>query len=112
MARLLSNPIDKSSMKLTDKEKAKILVQQFSSVFTRDPDGDAPTIPSRTSAILETIRVTVEMVDVEIEAMHVNKACGPDNIHPRMMKELVIFLSLPIAILLNRTMQEGVIPSD
>ena len=99
-------------MKFTDKEKAKILVQQFSSVFTRDPDGDAPTIPSRTSAILETIRVTVEMMDVKIEAMHVNKSCGPDSIHPRMMKELVVFLSLPIAILLNRTMQEGVIPSD
>ena len=99
-------------MKFTDKEKAKILVQQFSSVFTRDPDGDAPTIPSCTSAILETIRVTAEMVDAEIKAMNVNKACGPDNIHPRVMKELVSFISLPIAILLNRTMQEGVIPRD
>ena len=112
VAPLLSNPNDKSSMKFTDKEKANILLQQFSSVFTREPDGDAPTMPSRTSAILETLRVTAEMVDAEIKAMNVNKACGPDNIHPRMMKELVSFISLPIAILLNRTMQEGVIPRD
>ena len=112
VAPLLSDPKDKSSMKFTDEEKANILLQQFSSVFTREPDGDAPTLPRRTDAILETILVTAGMVEEEIKVMNVNKSCGPDEIHPKMLKELVGFISLPIAILLNRTMKEGVIPED
>ena len=43
--------------------------------------------------------------------MNVNKSCGPDDIHPRALKELVDIMSNPIALLLNRTM-ECVIPND
>ena len=43
--------------------------------------------------------------------MNVNKSCGPDDIHPRVLKELVDIMSNLIALLLNRTM-EGVIPND
>ena len=112
VAPLLGNPKDKTSMKFSDEEKANILLQQFSSVFTHEPDGDVPTMPSRTTAILEMISVTVDMVEEEIKAMNLNKSCGPDDIHPRMLRELVSFISLPITILLNRTMNEGVIPQD
>ena len=79
VAPLLSDPKDKSSMKFTDEEKANILLQQFSSVFTREPDGDAPTLPRRTDAILETILVTAGMVEEEIKVMNVNKYCCPEE---------------------------------
>ena len=74
-------------MKFTDEEKANILQQQFHSVFTREPDGDAPSLPSRTDCILDKILVTAKLVEEEIDKINVNKSCGPDNIHPKMLKE-------------------------
>ena len=52
------------------------------------------------------------MVKKAIFVMNVNKSCGPDDIHPHVLKELVDIMSNPIVLLLNRTMEEGVIPDD
>ena len=112
VAPLLQNPKDKNSMKFTDEEKANILLHQFTSVFTHEPAGDAPTMASRTAAIMATIIVTEEMVREEINKLNINKSCGPDEVHPKMLKELVGFISAPIAILLNKTIQDGEIPGD
>ena len=42
IAPLLQDPNDKSSMKFTDEEKANILQTQFSSVYTHEPEDEAP----------------------------------------------------------------------
>lgn len=112
IAPLLKDPKDKSSMKFTDEEKANILQAQFSSVYTHEPDGDAPRMPPRTNVTLEKILVLEKMVSDEIGNTKANKSCGPDDIHPRMLKELVNFIALPISILLNKTMDAGIIPRD
>ena len=43
------NVKDKDSMKFKDEEKANILQNQFSSVFTREPDGEIPTLCNKTN---------------------------------------------------------------
>ena len=40
VAPLFSNPKDKDSMEFDDEEKANILQQQFTSVFTREQEGE------------------------------------------------------------------------
>ena len=112
IAPLLEDAEKPSSMKFTDEEKANILQKQFSSVYTHEPEGEVPRIPTRTTVTVEKILVMETMVAEEIENTNVDKSCGPDDIHPRMLKELVEFIALPISILLNRTMETGVIPSD
>ena len=112
VAPLREDPKNKDSVKFTDKEKANILQNQFASVFTREPDGDIPNIRLRTNANIWNVHVTSEMVKEEINNMNVNKSCGPDNIHPRMLKQLISYISTPIAILLNKSMHEGAIPRD
>ena len=112
IAPLLQDPNDKSSMKFTDEEKANILQTQFSSVYTHEPKGEAPRMQPRTTITIDKILVLEKMVSEEIEKTNVNKSCGPDDIHPRMLKELVEFIALPISILLNKTMEAGVIPQD
>ena len=62
VAPLLEELKDKTSMKFLDEKKANILLQQLSSVYTREPDGEAPVLPSRTTATLDKIAVTVELV--------------------------------------------------
>ena len=66
-----------------------ILQAQFSSVYTQEPDGDAPRMPPRTNVTLEKILVLEKMVSDEIGNTKVNKSCGPNDIHPRILKELV-----------------------
>ena len=52
------------------------------------------------------------MVKEEILRMNPNKSCGPDDVHPRMMQELVNIISDPITILLKKTLDCGNIPAD
>ena len=47
IAPLLENPKDKNSMKFTNDEKANILQAQFSSVFTKEPNSNVPSILPR-----------------------------------------------------------------
>ena len=44
VAPLLENIADKSSLKFGDDEKARILQKQFTSVFTKEPPGDVPSL--------------------------------------------------------------------
>ena len=44
--------------------------------------------------------------------LNVNKSCGPDEIHPQILIELVDLVSKPLALLLNKTMDEGCILQD
>ena len=73
-------------MKFKDEEKANILQNQFSSAFTREPDGEIPLLCNKTNESIRTLRVTQDMVKEEITATNANKTCGPDNIHPRLLK--------------------------
>ena len=52
------------------------------------------------------------MVRKEILKLNVNKSCGPDEMHPQILTELVDLVSKPLALLLNKTMNEGCIPQD
>ena len=52
------------------------------------------------------------MVRLEILRLNVNKSCGPDNVHPKMLIELVDILAGPLSLLLNKTIEEGDIPAD
>ena len=52
------------------------------------------------------------MVKEEITAKNANKSCGPDNIYSRLLKELIDHISHPIALLLNKTMEDGEIPEE
>ena len=45
------------------------------------------------------------MVKEEITAINANKSCGPDNIHSRLLKELIDHISHLIA-LLNKPMAQ------
>ena len=52
------------------------------------------------------------MVRNEILKLKVYKSCGPDEKHPPILIELVDLVSKPVALLLNKIMDEGCIPQD
>ena len=109
---LLESKEDKTSLKFGDKEKASILQDQFSSVFTKEPTVDVPTLGKLTNALIRSIEITAEMVKKELSNLKTNKSPGPDGIHPLMLKELAAHLSVPLAFLFNVTLNTGDIPED
>ena len=112
VAPLLENIKDKNSTKFHDEDKANILQNQFSSVFTKEPEGEIPSLGKRTDAFIANLTITEELVRSEIMKLNVNKSFGPDEIHPRMLIELVDSVSKPIAFLMNKTMEQGQLPRD
>ena len=103
---------DETSTKFDDKEKANILQKQFISVFTKEPNAEVPVLDKKTELNLPNINITEEMVQNEILKLNVNKSCGPDEMHPQILIELVDLVSKPLALLLNKTMDEGCIQQD
>ena len=81
VAPLLADNKDKESTKFDNKEKSDILQKQFASVFTRDPEGDIPTMKARTEKKIKPLKVTVEAVKKLIKKLNINKSVGPDWIH-------------------------------
>ena len=92
IAPLLENNNDKNSVKFDDKEKATILLTQFSSVSTREPVSETPAFNNRRNTHIFNLHITVEMVRWEILNINANKPCSPDEIHLRLLIELVDFI--------------------
>ena len=112
IAPLLEDPKNKDSMKFDDTEKASILLKQFSSVFTRENGDNVPKISNRTQKIISHLEITVKMVADELKRLNQYKSCGPDQLHPRLLIELADIIALPITLLFNMTMKQGILPND
>ena len=52
------------------------------------------------------------MIRKKLLALNINKSVGPDELHPRILKELADYVSEPLAVLFNKTMEDGCIPQD
>ena len=92
---------------------AKILHNFFTSVFIEENFSlFQPLEASRTENILNDILIVKNDVLQKIEKMKVNKTPGPDKISPRILKEVKHQMSKPLAILFNKSLRDGKVPSD
>ena len=57
------------------------------------------------------IRFTAEMVKDKLKVLKPSKASGPDNIHPRILKECADELSVPLSEIFNASMTTGIVPT-
>ena len=112
IAPLLENINDKNSKKFDDHNKAAILQKQFSSVFNKESLENMPNFDQRSNSKLESVIITKDMVEKLINNLQTTKSFGPDELHPAMLKELVDFITEPITIIFNRSMNEGILPND
>ena len=103
---------DPTSLKVDDREKADILQKQFCSVFTQEPDGEVPFFAERTNAKIEELNITGEMIRAEISKLNQNKSCGPDEIHPIILKKLSDFIIESLMTIMNSSLRSGILPDD
>ena len=110
VAPLLANIKDKDSLRFSDEEKANMLQKKFSSVFTKEPGDTIPTLTR--SSIISELHVAEEMVRLHLSMINVNKSCGPDEVHPRMLFELADIIAETITFLFNLIFEHEILPKD
>ena len=72
----------------------------FSSVYTNEPPVD-PNLgqPRDINQPMIDIDFSQQLVEAKLAKLNISKSAGPDNIHPRVLKELKEVLSLPISLI-------------
>ena len=100
-------------LSVTDQDKAEVLAQFFSSVFTVE---DCSTIPCLTTPwegpTLETVDLTPALVKSKLDQLKTSTAPGPDGIPSRVLRELAAAICVPICSLFTRSLTSGSIPED
>ena len=96
------NPIYAKS----DEDKAEVLVDYFSSVFTIESDlNNMPPFDERNyDNPLYDINISEKMVYEKLRKIKVNKSPGPDNIHPRVLNNAASNLAKPLSIIFKTSL--------
>ena len=95
----------------SDAEKAEVLPEYFSSVFTKEDTSKIPTLPKREfKQWLAHITVSKENIKKRLMQLKISKAPGPDQLHPRLLKELSEEISLSLEIIFNQSLKQGCLP--
>ena len=103
---------DNGDVIVDPREQAKILNEYYGSVFTHDGE-ECPEVRQREDGlILEEVEITEKVVEEVIKELKDDSAAGPDNIPPRLIKELKEEAVRPLTLLFQRSMKEGRIPED
>ena len=98
----------------TDEDKAEVLVDYFSSVFTVESDlNNMPPFDEREYANpLENINITKKTVLEKLKKVKINKSPGPDNIHPRVLNNAATTLAEPLSIIFNTSLETKTLPDE
>ena len=102
---------DGPALETSAQKKSEILLQEFSSVFTREDLESIPWLGPAKSK-MEDIDVTSEGVKKLLLDLKVHKASGPDRIPNRVLKELATEITPVLTTLFNQSLSTGTIPHD
>ena len=92
-------------------EKAEEFNGQFSDVFTKSEYKQVPLM-DRSAPFMHDIVVTKEGVTKLLKGLNPSKALGPDELHPRVLKELAMELGPVFAHLFQQSIDTGEIPKE
>ena len=96
-----------------DKEKAEILANFFNSVFTKEPDGETPTLNVKdTCSKMPPMIIKEEDISKILRGLKEDKSPGLDRIHPRVLKELAFTISKPLCIIFKQSLGSKTVPSS
>ncbi|KAI8479428.1 hypothetical protein Bbelb_428470 [Branchiostoma belcheri] len=103
-----------------DKERAEILNSQFQSAFSAREDFSEEEFKLRTQMpprnpeqpTLEDIIITTAGVEKLLRNLDPSKASGPDQLSPRILREVATEIAPLLAFLYQISLDKGVVPND
>ena len=106
---------DQDGTKQSDsKEKATILNQYFSSVFTEEDLQDVPILaePVNLHSSLNDIDLDRDTIIKLLKSVNTAKSQGSDNIHPKFIAETAESIVEPLLLIFRQSLDEGKLPSE
>ena len=92
-------------------EKAEVLNTYFASVFEIESQGALPEFPDRDfDETLSYVEITENLVEKAIDRLKPSKSQGPDNLHPKLIKECKNTLLQPLTLIFKQSLNESVLP--
>ena len=95
----------------SESEKAAEFNGQFTDVFTKSEYSQVPLL-DRSVPFMEDIVVTKDGVTKLLKGLNPSTALGPDELHPRVLKELASELGPIFAHLFQQSIDSGEIPKE
>ena len=92
-----------------NKVKAELLNEQFKSVFVSERLNDIPEVERSLESITD-IPINEEIVRNKLNKLKEDKAMGPDEMHPKVLKECADQLAGPLAKLFKLSLNNGFVP--
>ena len=92
------------------KQKANALNSHFHSVFTSETEFQIPT--KRLAPAMEDITISTSGVLNLLRELDVSKAMGPDDLSPRVLKELAEVLAEPVTTIYRKSLELEAVPND
>ena len=66
----------------------------------------------RGNNILQNVIFTENDVCEKLKRLNEDKACGPDVIHPKLLKECAEIIAKPMYLIFSKSLESGVVPTD
>ena len=95
-----------------DSEIAEVIVDYFNTIYTDFKGEVMPEMEAMTDEKIEDLEITQELVEKKLEKLNINKSCGPDGIHPHVLQKTAKAMSVPLAIIYQKSLDEGVCPEE
>jgi hypothetical protein len=98
----------------SDQDKAQALNDYFCSVFTQEDLSNITSLRDTDLPIpgLDDITIHKEMVLKKLHKLNPSKSPGPEGFHPRILKELYLEVSGPLASIMGKSLYEGKLPRE
>ena len=100
-----------SGLAESELEQAEEFNGQFTDVFNKSEYTQVP-LPNCSAPFLKEIHVSAEGVTKLLKGLNPSKALGPDELHPKVLKELVSELDPMFAHLFQQSVDTGEIPKE
>ena len=110
---VISEEENQEKLTQNDNEKAEVLSNFFTSVFTQEPNDNIPNIEKQAvKNVLSDITITAKEVEEKLKKLKIDKSPGPDEMHPRLLKEMSYEIAEAVSVMFNSTISKGKVPDD
>ena len=95
-----------------DRAKATLLSSHFAFVFARESLDTIPTKDTTSYPTSDCIKITVGGVTNLLNEINVYKACGPDGIPSRLLKETANCAASMLTLIYSASLKQGKVPDN